>query len=128
MITKTLLALKKHALIIAIIYTLLVAFVSFMSLSSFRDLSIVTHQDKLVHVLMYLFFTFFWYNYLEAYTNKALLIAIVLAGLFGTVVEVLQGGLTAERQFDYYDISANILGALLSIILVNRLKKHVKKL
>jgi VanZ family protein len=128
MITRILLVLKKYALIIAIVYTLLVAFVSFMSLSAFQDLSLITHQDKIVHVLMYLFFAFFWYNYLETYTDKALLIGISLAAIFGTIVEVLQGSLTAERQFDYYDISANIVGALTSIILVKRLKKRVKKI
>jgi hypothetical protein len=120
--------LKKHAFIIALAYTLMVAFLSFMSLSAFPVVSVVTHQDKIVHVLMYLFFAFFWYNYLEDYTDNALLVAIISAAIFGTIVEVLQGALTAERQFDYYDISANIMGALASIILVKRLKKRVKKI
>ena len=128
MTTQVLLALKNYALPIAVIYTLLVAFVSFMSLSELPDLTIVTHQDKIVHVLMYLFFAFFWYNYLESYTDFALVIAIAIAAIFGIIVEVLQGSMTSERQFDYYDISANVVGALLSIVLVKHFKKHVKKI
>ena len=128
MITQALLALKKYALAIAIVYTLAVTFVSFVSLSNLPDVVIVSHQDKVVHLLMYLLFAFFWYVYLEDVTNKALPIAISCAAIFGTIVEVLQGSLTSERQFDYYDISANVVGALLSIILVRVYKKHVKKI
>jgi len=77
---------------------------------------------------MYLFFAFFWYTYLEDHTRKALVIAICSAALFGIIVEVIQGSMTSERQFDYYDISANVVGALLSIVLVKRYKKHVKNI
>lgn len=119
--------LKKHALIIAITYTLLITILSFISLNSVPDLGF-DYQDKIAHSLIYMVFTFFWFNFFrQIQLPKALITAILFAVKYGIVIEVLQGSLTDSRQFDYYDIVANIIGALLIVPFLKLNERYVKK-
>lgn len=54
--------------------------------------------------------------------------AVVLAILFGTVIEVLQDTMTSSRALDIYDAFANTLGALFAAMIIGiKNSLYVKK-
>ena len=119
--------LKKYALIIAILYTLVITILSFISINNVPDLGF-EYQDKIAHVLIYIFFTLVWYIFFQRLQlSRAVSKSIFLALIYGIVIEVLQGSLTVSRQFDYYDIAANIIGALLIVPFLKLNERYVKK-
>jgi len=78
----------------------------------------VSFGDKLFHLGAY-----------EKRTKqKAILVAAIIAALFGMIIEALQGGLTATREADINDIVANNVGVLLAALFIWFLpSKDVKK-
>jgi glycopeptide antibiotics resistance protein len=119
--------LKRSAFFSAIGYTILITILSFISLEGAPDIG-VDYADKIVHLAIYFLFVFFWHNYFSRKTIKqSLLLSVAIAIIYGIVIEVLQGSLTKHRAFDFYDITANTLGALLSIPIIKLIYRDVKK-
>ena len=111
----------------AVSYTVIILVLSFISSKDVPYLGF-DFQDKIAHLLAYTLFAFFWFNYLKSIKCKTpMYYAIVFVIAFGIVVELLQERLTATRQFDYYDILANSIGALLIVPLLKLFKSYVKK-
>lgn len=117
-------------LILAIICTGLVLYLSLNDPPvSEEDISI-PHFDKLAHVFMYAGFTFTW---VMAFANLKLraffTIAFLWAISFSTILEIFQEKLNPNRHYDSYDILANIIGVVLGIIIARYyLKRNVKLL
>jgi len=77
--------------------------------------------DKIVHVGAYLILTLSWLlSYRSRSTAKSLkshfLIAIAVF-VYGIIIEVLQGTITSNRQADFYDIFANLVGITVSFLI-----------
>jgi VanZ family protein len=78
--------------------------------------------DKAGHVVFYcimalwIFYGFFRlskrYRYMAVWT-------VMFCACFGISMELLQGIMRAGRQFEYPDIAANVLGALLALMIYN---------
>jgi VanZ family protein len=88
--------------------TLLIAItIALLSLLPSDKLPEVPGTDKIHHFIAYGSFTFSWLMAIPSQTRQILMI-LVLANTFGTVVEFLQP--YTHRSFDYLDILANFLG------------------
>lgn len=123
MITKLLLALKKWALLLVILYVLALTIASLMSLSGMPSLGLV-FEDKIFHSLAYFIFTILLFNYFSSVQIKhALSISALIAIVYGIIIELLQYTLTTYRMFDVYDAIANTLGAIIAIVLIRSLFK-----
>ncbi len=119
--------LKKYALVIAIVYSVAITILSFISLKNTPDLGI-DFADKLVHFAIYFLFALLWFNHFNSKKiPKSIVKSILLAIFYGIVIEVLQESLTNSRQFDYYDIVSNAIGAMLIVPYLQLLKSYVKK-
>jgi len=89
------------------------------SLGPIEDIDIVSHQDKIVHLLEYVV--------LAVLTSFALLrgtrrpvewiwrVTLASVAAYGVLLEVLQV-LVPERDFSPLDLAANVLGALLGTL------------
>ncbi len=118
MITKLLLALKKWALPLVVVYTLALTSASLLSLSGLPSIGI-EFEDKIFHLLAYFIFTLLLYNYFNSiHLKHALSISVLIAVVYGIVIEILQYTLTTWRMFDVYDALANTLGAILASIML----------
>ncbi|MDO5979437.1 VanZ family protein [Flavivirga spongiicola] len=122
--------LKKLTPIITIIYSLALVTVSLIKLNNVPDIGI-SFGDKIFHFLAYFVLTLLWfYTFLYTFkfkSKKAVFFAAILSVLFGMVIEVLQGSITASRSLDVYDAVANTFGALLaSVVLWFKSNLHVK--
>ena len=80
------------------------------------------NSDKIVHVLFYFFFTFFWS---KAYKNKKVFLIMLSAVVYGIVIEVLQTTITVTREADLYDMLANSLGAFLAMLVLGFSNKNL---
>ena len=78
----------------------------------------VPGMDKIVHLVMYGVLCFLLFCAVEKsrkqYLKMQTLLLIILgSSAFGILMEVLQKTMTSVRNFDIYDIYANIIGVLL---------------
>lgn len=129
MITKLLSALNPYSLGIAIVYAILIAVLSLVSLSDMPT-NFPSISDKVYHAIAYCILTGLWFLvfFKQASKTRALLFAFVFAVSYGILLEVLQDQLTTVRTLDGYDVLANTFGAIIAIVLISVSNfTHVKK-
>lgn len=122
---------KKIWILLAIAYTTVLTVVSLMTLRNLPDVG-VSYGDKIFHFFAYFVMAFLWalawffsFNFDK---KRSIRNAFIIAVIFGIIIEVLQGTLTASRSLDVYDMLANTLGALLAAVVlsVNNFKQAKK--
>ena len=119
-------------LLIAVVYTLIIATLSLIPLGRI-SLGGFNPTDKMLHGVAYFILTLLWLfyylmkkseirNYKWEFFNISALVIV-----FGMLIEVLQGALTSYRQPDWADILANSIGVLISflfcVVFLNFLKR-----
>ena len=119
--------LKKLVLIAAIVYTIILTFVSLIKPEDIPDIE-VSYGDKIFHFLAYCILTFLWFGAFKFHFNlikrKPLVYAAIVSVVFGIIIEVLQETLTESRTLDVYDVLANTFGVIIAV-LVLVLKKNI---
>lgn len=91
------------------------------------DIAIIPYLDKIIHFILFAGLVFFWGLYLrEKNMGKKwrikLFALVILAIMFGVIIEFIQGYVIISRSFDTQDILANSLGAVFSAALITFLK------
>ncbi|TXE18034.1 hypothetical protein ES692_07230 [Psychroserpens burtonensis] len=125
MITRLLLALKKWALPILVLYALALTIGSLAHIGDIPSLG-SSFDDKIYHVIAYFFFTVLVYNsYKKRKVAYAILISAICVIIYGIVIEVLQQVLTSYRTLDIYDAFANALGVVFAALII-RFKNKLK--
>ena len=110
-----------------LIYTTSIGVLSLVRLTVVPKLN-TGFDDKIAHFLMYAILCFVFFLSLETLKNKSsLVVAIVLAIGFGTVIEILQSIVSIYRTTEVLDIVANCLGVLTMAIIVYAKKEVIVK-
>lgn len=113
--------LKKQALVIAVLYSLALATVSLVKINNLPNAGI-SFADKIFHFLVYSVLALLWVNTFffkfKYKKTKAIIYAALFSIIFGIIIEVLQGSITASRHTDIYDAIANTLGVLIMVIIL----------
>lgn len=107
--------LEDKSLFIAIIFTFMIAYLSFISLNNLIPKLEFGYFDKVAHLTAYSFLTLSWFLALclrKLEFLKSLLIAISIT-FYGIVIEVIQENFTPNREADIYDVLANTFGIIL---------------
>jgi VanZ family protein len=106
---------KKNILLFtAIFWTLSVTYLSLVTLDSSIGSSIkIQNKDKMVHFVFYFLFTFLWVFYMNfhQFNFKKSIIVLLIAIVYGVIMEFFQGFLTTTRSADVFDVIANTFGA-----------------
>lgn len=122
--------LKKVIFVTAVLYTFVLLTVCLINLNQAPKIG-VRHVDKIFHFLAYCVLTLLWvYTFILNFKwskKKAVFIGGGAAILFGIFIEVLQGSVTTTRAFDYYDILANSLGALITALVLAKKQNYELK-
>ncbi|PKQ63573.1 hypothetical protein BZG02_09395 [Labilibaculum filiforme] len=88
----------------------------------------IPHFDKIVHFAMFFIMGIFLFAELSIQTKWKRLhitaIIISLIALYGGIIEYLQQNFFTNRSGDYWDLTADILGGILAVILYPWLKKQ----
>jgi len=125
--------IKKFTL--SILLLIVIAYLSLMPTTNVSNIKLFHHQDKIIHMLMYLILSLsiLYGFYKQIKLNKYYkIITVLTAGIYGILLEFCQILFTSNRQGEILDSLANIIGAILSIIIFNILinlhliKKRVK--
>ncbi len=117
---------ERNFLFLAIIWALFITVLSLISFNSFPK-EYVSGNDKIIHFLFYAVFVLLLClakrkSHLKMKHN---LLIVVFAILYGTVIEVLQGAVTKNREADFHDALANSLGAIVGFICFYCLKNKI---
>lgn len=119
--------------ILAIAWTLLITFLSLISLEGAPKLGF-SFADKLVHGIVYFIFAIVWFfSFSKGITNgffrkNAVIASTIFAILYGISVEIMQETLVSNRQGDWKDVIANIVGTILAILLIKYIIVNNRKL
>ena len=126
--TNTLRSLKadKFLLLIALVYTIAIAYLSLINLaqSPVKEFGL---SDKILHAVAYFGMVILWlfyavFKFVVERLKEISVIVCVLVIVFGIFIEVLQHILTDYRELDFYDIVANSVGAIAAVLLLWILK------
>ena len=117
---------ERNFLFLAITWTVFVVVASLVSFNSVPKVKVVG-SDKVVHFLFYLMFVVLWsLTKKQSYFKiKYSLLIVVIAIVFGIIIEILQGVLTKTREADFYDALANFLGAIVGFIALYWIKNKI---
>ncbi len=113
--------------ILACVWVLLITFLSLINPNQVPNLSInIPNKDKIVHFMFYFVFVVLWFNAF-AKNYKILATIVLVAIIYGIVIEGLQGVFATFRSASFYDVLANAIGALIAMLLLNLKKDSEKK-
>jgi len=109
--------------IISLINLILIIYLSFFSVPGSPDIpGFIPHADKIGHFILYGFQAISLSMYLKRYSYQNLnTIIFITCFIIGLIIEYLQPVLTNNRVFDYFDIIANLLGVLVSLIFIRNI-------
>jgi len=107
--------------LLAVAWTVLITVLSLISFERTPSFMLqLPFKDKLVHFIFYFVFVVLWcFGLHKTDKIKILLIAVV----YGIIIEILQYVLTENRTADFYDVLANSLGAFLAFFVFPIIKK-----
>ncbi len=106
------------------VYVIALTIGSLSKISSIPKLG-SSFDDKIYHFLAYAVLTFLCYNYIQHINAKrALVLSVIIAVIYGIIIEGLQSVLTNFRTPDYYDVVANTLGAIVTFICLQYVTKR----
>ena len=120
MITKLLLAHKNKLVFAAVFYTLVLTYLCLETIIT--PLKTISQSDKLMHALAYFVFTTSWfvalYGYFKTNLKKIYVSVFILSLVYGIFIEFLQDYCTLNRQGDFKDVLANILGTFIALLII----------
>lgn len=127
-IIKRLLEHKKGLLFAALTYTLILVILCLVSSNKIPTVPKFVGIDKVFHFLAHFGLTFFWTLYFSSKyksqnTSKAFLISLIV----GLLIEWAQSEFTSTRSADFYDVVANVLGALSFLTMYKMVLKPILK-
>src|SRR5690554_6937928 len=117
--------------VVAVLYTITIAYGSLVNSNNLPDFSI-KGSDKTLHFFAYFMLFIVWFFYLYFRSNAKLLYTsfklFIIGTLFGIIIEVLQTTITHSRQADVYDIIANCAGLAVAGFAVYLFRKKIIQL
>ncbi|KAF2175557.1 hypothetical protein K469DRAFT_743291 [Zopfia rhizophila CBS 207.26] len=90
------------------------------------QIPIYKQSDKVLHFLAFFLLTICFYWILETSRRKVLQLTFTVCTVgLGFASEIIQGLLPNGRNFDYYDILANVVGSIAALALCNWYHKRM---
>jgi VanZ family protein len=125
---------NRWALGIAIFWTLFIGTSCFLPPSAFKAFSWpgLFELDKFIHLFIFFFLVVFWILSLrlENRTLKTKIIVVLLCVVYGIAIELIQSTDTIGRSYEFADVIADTIGAILGVLLlplVYHLMPFIKK-
>jgi VanZ family protein len=84
----------------------------------------IPNLDKYVHIILFGSFVFLWSFYYASkeekrnYPFRKSVLILIIACLYGTAMEYVQKYFIPNRDFDIYDITADVVGAVMGFLTV----------
>ena len=125
--TSNLSVLKKIIFALAVGWTGLIAFLCLVKFNDLPSLGL-KEADKYVHFTFHFGFTLLWgyYSFLKQKTIKTrkIVITVITSFFYGLLIEMLQELFTETRHADILDVTANLSGAIIAMLLFLFIKRQ----
>lgn len=110
---------KKLFLLLLVLWIVFITVLSLISTNNFSKVS-VKGADTFVHFCFYFVLTVLLvFNFINSFNfNRAIFISIVVAIIYGMIIELLQGALTSSREPEIKDVLLNSFGSVAAAILL----------
>ena len=114
---------------LSLIYLCCIAILSLLPSKDFPELPLFPGADKLVHTVMYLGLALLvcWSMHAEV-KHKWYGLVTIFAILWGVLMEFFQLNMHLGRSFDFFDILANSLGAIIGVAIYSLLARAKPRL
>jgi len=109
--------IKKISLGLAVIYSILLIYLSFGNLNQLPKVR-VSQIDKFYHFVAYLILALLWLYYVKQYKASVFYKALGILLIIGCVIEFLQHRINPNRAFEYADMLSNVCGIILGAITI----------
>jgi VanZ family protein len=109
----------KFKLVYAIVWTLIIFIGCSLPGKDLPKLSLFQHTDKLVHFIFFAIFTYLWI-WVKPY-KKPIILAFAIA--YGILLECYQLLFVKGRSFDFWDIVADSIGAIIVYLCIIKTTK-----
>jgi len=116
---------ERNYLYLAVIWAVLIAVLSLLSLNSISKEINISSNDKFFHFVFYAILTVLLLLYKRKTKYNLLIILFVI--IYGIIIEILQALLTTNREADIYDAIANSLGAITGLVFLRIVKNKKNK-
>jgi len=120
---------QRNYFFIAIFLTVGVGVGSLISLNH-ESIPKLDISDKLIHISAYLLISISWLLSFKEKAKTLKVNSLIFISIFayGIIIEIFQGVFTSYRQFDYFDILANLVGIIVAftIFFKSFQKIHIK--
>ncbi|MDD3079781.1 MAG: VanZ family protein [Paludibacter sp.] len=113
----------------SILFTIIILYLSFTKPETFQGVPTFKSEDKLVHILLYVFYgLIIIYDYRKAYKNiisEKYFYIVCIAGpiILGGIIEIMQGTFFKPRSADWFDWFCDIGGILLAFLISKLIRK-----
>lgn len=119
--------LKKRLLFSILLFWVIL--ITVLSLVSFRKIPkiAIENSDKYVHFAFYFVLTILLFiNLFQKWKiTKSIFFSIIVAIIYGIIIEVLQESLTQTRKAEINDVFFNVLGTLIGAFLIILCRKRL---
>ena len=101
---------------LAVCWTILITTLSLVTIEKTPIFALkVPFKDKIVHFVFYFVFVLLWSLSLK-HKKKNMFFILLVAIVYGIIIEGLQYAVTKNRTADFYDVLANSSGAIIAYI------------
>ena len=113
-------------LVIAALYFLLTAVLFFLPGSALPKATWLDeiYFDKWVHIGIFTVLLFLWCKALIINSRRTYIILILIAVLYGFLIEVIQDRFVINRSYDMGDVAADFVGSIVGAVVWYRYKKN----
>lgn len=113
----------------SVTFTIVILLLSFMKTSAFSGIPTVKYSDKIVHLLLYIFYSaVLYYDFRKSPVRTIVYVSIVYPIVLGGIIEIMQGTFFKPRSAEWIDWFCDILGALLGYFVMYLILKNKHKI
>ena len=80
--------------------------------------------DKWVHIGIFTVLLFLWCRGLTLNSQSAYITLVIIAVLYGFLIEIIQDRFVANRSYDMGDVAADFIGSVIGVVIWYRYKKN----
>jgi len=116
--------------ILCFVYLSIIIFLSISSPSQLPKIILFPGADKLIHLLMYagLGWLVMWAFYKEHLSKTTRVLLFLSVPAWGALMELMQLFMHQGRSFSWFDILANLGGAVLGVLVFKLIEKYALSL
>ena len=113
--------------LLCLIYFFIIIFLSLLPPSQFPKIPLFTGADKLIHLFMYagLGWLVMWAFYKKHLLKTTRVLLLLSVPVWGALMEFMQLFMHQGRSFSWFDILANLAGAILGVLVFKWMERMI---